>query len=94
LFLYNAAAGAPFRRFSYIDIWNVLIKLFKNVFENKLVDSGNLGAFYKYVNKKLNGSNGIAPLCGVDGNLAVTDYDKAALLNNYFCSVFTADNGI
>jgi hypothetical protein len=70
------------------------IRQFEANFENKLVDSGNLGAFYKYVNKKLNGSNGIAPLCGVDGNLAVTDSDKAALLNNYFCSVFTADNGI
>jgi hypothetical protein len=44
--------------------------------------------------KKLSGSNGIAPLRSVDGNLAVTDSVNAALLNNYFCSVFTTDNGI
>ena len=65
----------------------------QNYFENNLVDGGNLGAFYKYVNKKLNGSNGIAPLRYPDGKLATTDFDKAALLNSYFCSVFTVDDG-
>ena len=30
----------------------------------------------------------------MDGNLITTDTDKAALLNSYFCSVFTADDGI
>ena len=70
------------------------LKHFQYDFENELVDSDNLGMFYKYVNKKLNGSNGVAPLRDADGNLAVTDYDKATVLNNQFCSVFTADNGI
>jgi len=30
--------------------------------EEKLVENGNLGSFYKYVNKNINGSSGIAPL--------------------------------
>lgn len=30
--------------------------------ESDLISRGNTGAFYKYVNKKLNCSNGIAPL--------------------------------
>jgi hypothetical protein len=70
------------------------LKHFQNQFENNLVDCGNLGAFDKYVNKKLNGSNGIAPLRNFDGNLVTNDSKRAALLNNYFCSVFTVDDGI
>jgi len=37
--------------------------------ENQLCDSANLGSFYKYVNKKLNGSNGIAPLTNMSGEI-------------------------
>jgi hypothetical protein len=70
------------------------LKCYQSQYENKLVDNGSLGAFYKYVNCKLNGFNGIAPFKDVDGNLVITDSGKASLLNNYFCSVFTTDNGI
>jgi len=50
--------------------------------------------FYKYVNNKLNCSNGIAPLRGQDGSMVFDDTRKATLLNEYFSSVFTKDNGI
>ena len=70
------------------------LKHFQCQFENELVNSDNLGMFYKYVNKKLNGSNGVAPRRDADGNLVATDCDKAAVLNNQFCSVFTVDDGI
>jgi len=53
-----------------------------------------LGAFYKYINKKLNGSNGIAPLKDKNGTLMTDNHSKAELLNEYFSSVFTCDNGI
>jgi len=53
-----------------------------------------LASFTKYVKNKLNGSNGIAPLKNNVGKLVHTDTDKAELLNNYFSSVFTIDNGI
>ena len=66
---------------------------FRNHFEENLVNNGNLGAFYKYVNNKLNGSNGIAPLQNKGGDLITSNADKAALLNSYFSSVFTVDNG-
>ena len=59
--------------------------------ENRLCENENLGAFYKYVNKKL---NGIAPLKGKNGTLVSDDSSKAKLLNDYFCSIFTQDNGI
>ena len=53
-----------------------------------------MGAFFKYINKKLNGSNGIAPLKDKDGVLLTDSHSKAELLNEYFSSVFTCDNGI
>ena len=69
---------------------------FRNHVENNLVESGNLSAFYKYVNNELNGSNGVAPLRDQAGNLTTsnTAKPKAALINDYFCSVFTVDDGI
>ena len=70
------------------------LKCYQSQYENQLVENGNLGAFYKYVNCKLNGSNGISPFKDEDGNLVISDSGKASLLNNSFCSVFTTDNGI
>jgi hypothetical protein len=67
---------------------------FQNHVENNLVESGNLGAFYKYVNNKLNGSNGVAPLRDKSGNLITSNAAKAALINDYFCNVFTVDDGV
>ena len=43
---------------------------------------------------KLNGFNGIAPLRDSDGKLVYADDRKAALLNEYFSSIYTEDNGI
>jgi len=62
--------------------------------EKSLISDGRIGSFYKYVNKKLNGSNGIAPLKVNGGPLIQSDGDKATLLNDYFSSVFTQDNGV
>jgi hypothetical protein len=46
------------------------------------------------VNSRLNGSNGIAPLQDKHGNLVTSIADKAVLINDYFSSVFTVDNGV
>jgi len=53
--------------------------------EENLVSDGKVGNFYKYVNKKLNGSSGIAPLKGSDGQLVYSDADKATVLNKLSC---------
>ena len=54
--------------------------------ENNLVADGRLGKFYKYVNNKLNGSNGIGPLKSPSGEMLYSDCDKAVLLNDYLSS--------
>jgi len=63
-------------------------------YENHLVDQGNVGSFYRPVNKKLNGSNVIAHLRNSDGNLVYADDRKAALLNEYCSGIYTENNGI
>jgi hypothetical protein len=70
------------------------VKEYKISIENKLVENGKLGSFYKYVNKKLNGSNGTAPLRDENSHLHTANDIKAELLNKYFSSVFTTDNGV
>ena len=61
--------------------------------EQRILDANNLGAFYRFVNKKLSSKSGIAPLMNVNGDLIFSDTDKAELLNQYFTSVFTVDDG-
>ena len=61
--------------------------------EEKILNSNNFGAFYKFVNKKLTSSSGVAPLINSEGILISADIDKANLLNKYFESVFIQDDG-
>jgi hypothetical protein len=62
--------------------------------EEKIIKANNLGAFYRYINNKLSHGNGIAPLFDTNGNLITSEIEKANLLNDYFKSVFTIDNGL
>jgi hypothetical protein len=62
--------------------------------EMKLVDSDNLGSFYRYVNKKLSCCCGVGCLERPDGTLSSDSKEKAELLNNFFASVFTVDDGL
>ena len=52
--------------------------------EEKILRSNNLGAFFKFVNKKLSSKSGIAPLSTPSGQTTTSDLDKAEILNEYF----------
>ena len=62
--------------------------------EKKILDANNVGSSYKYVNSKLKCHSGVGTLIDSNGNDVVDDRRKANLLNDYFCSVGTIDNGI
>ena len=61
--------------------------------ENKIIDCNDIGAFYKFVNSKSCCRSGVGTLKGPDGKVAVSDQEKADLLNSYFGSVCTVDDG-
>lgn len=62
--------------------------------ENDLIEKGNLGSFYRYVNKKLVFKSGVGVLKDNDGVFIYDDETKAKLLNEFYSSVFVSDNNI
>jgi len=61
--------------------------------EVRVANKANIGSFYRCVNKRLTSSSGVGPLRSPTGALTTDDCDKATLLNDYFGSVFTNDDG-
>ena len=61
--------------------------------EQKIVDSNNTGGFYRFVNSKLSCKRGIGALKKDNGDIGLTDVERANLLNDYFASVTVKDNG-
>ena len=62
--------------------------------ENALIDQGNLGSFYRYVNSKLVFKSGVGVLKDDNGVFIYDDQAKAKLLNDFYSSVFVSDNNI
>ena len=61
--------------------------------ETEIISSRNLGLFYKHINKSLSTRSGVGALKDSCGSLLTDDHKKAELLNDFFCSVGTIDNG-
>src|SRR5437899_5667911 len=73
------------------------MKFFKNdlSIERKIIEGGSSKEFFSYVKKKTTYREPIPPLMKASGgSYEHTDSEKASILNNYFCSVFTKDNTI
>ena len=62
--------------------------------EKEIIQSGNLGKFFRYSNNKFNHKPSIGPLQDEHGFKIINPQDKAALLSNYFQTQFTTDNGV
>jgi len=60
--------------------------------EKQIVDTGNTGAFYNYINRKLCRQQSIGILEN-NGQYVTSDVGKAELLNSYFSSVNVQDDG-
>ena len=62
--------------------------------EKNVIDAGNSGEFFKYVNAKLGRSHTVGILKDCHGANVVTDEGKANLLNSFFSSVNIHDNNV
>ncbi len=61
--------------------------------ENKILESKDPNALYKYIRKKRCNDNGVGPLKQDDGSVETDEIKKASLLNTCFAKNFTRDNG-
>jgi len=77
-----------------VQICKDLVHSYEKDCELRILEANNIGAFYRFVNKRLRNKTGISPLHDSSGHLITDDAIKADLLNNYFASVSTTDNGI
>jgi len=71
----------------------IAIRQYEVQIERDIISSNNLGQFYKYINGKLTCHSGIGTLLNSAGDVVTNDEDKANLLNDYFSSVWTNDDG-
>jgi hypothetical protein len=62
--------------------------------EQRCLRSNNFGSFYKFVNSRLSCKSGVGAIRANNGETVTNDKKKAEMLNDYFCSVGTQDNGI
>jgi len=76
----DSGLKAKYRKLS--DDCREAIKKHEIYVESKVIDSNNIGSFYKHVNKKLSNRSNIGALTTTNGDTASTDLDKAILL---FC---------
>ena len=72
--------------------WRQELKCFDRQVESNIIDSNNLGNFYRYANKRLTYRRDLGVLNSTDGTAVVDDKEKATLFNNYFASVGVVDN--
>ena len=62
--------------------------------EQEILKTNNISSFWNYVKNNLTYKSDIPGLLNANGELINDSTEKAELLNNYFTSVFTQDDGI
>ena len=67
---------------------------FNTAKENEVINSGNIGSFYSYVNSKLVTKSGVGALKNSSGQLVHDDEEKASVLNECYSNIFTKDDGV
>jgi len=71
----------------------VLIRNYQIKKERQVIAANNAGAFYKFSNKRLSCKSGVGALRDANGNLVTDDRQRADMLNSFFVSVGSCDDG-
>ena len=77
-----------------VEAWRLQTRERDKQTEMRVIESNNLGTFYKYVNMRISYRSGIGALTDNFGDVITDDVRKANMFNDYFESVGTVDNDI
>jgi len=77
-----------------VNDWRQALQSHKLTQERHVIESNNLGAFYRHINSRLSHRASLGPLYSSNGLLLTDDVDKAELFNTYFATVSSVNNGI
>ena len=61
--------------------------------EQRVIERDNASSFFRFVNSKLSCKRGLGALTSESGDVMTDDLERANLLNAYFTSMCTDDNG-
>jgi len=87
----NDVLCARYKQLAYE--YKAAVRNYESKREIELIDSRNVGTFYKYVNKRLHNSNASSVLED-SGSFVAVDHEKAEVFNSYFNSVNVDDDGL
>jgi len=73
--------------------WRRLVRKRQIVAEEQVIASNNLGAFYRFVNRRLSNRSNIGVIIDDTGQILTDCLDKANAFNKYFASIGISDNG-
>jgi len=88
----NPAIRAQYKEIA--NEWGWQVRNCEKQSEMRIIESDNLGSFYRYVNKRISYRTDIAALTNNAGGVIVDNVQKADMFNEYFASVGTIDNNI
>jgi len=74
--------------------WRQLINSSYASGEVKIIDANSLGAFYRFVNKRIGNRSSTGVIVDSNSRFVTDSVEKANLFNSYFSSVCVTDNGI
>ena len=87
---YDSRAHANYR--ACVQQWRRLVKQQQASTEEHIIEANNLGAFYKFVNKRISNKSKISVVESPAGVTLTADLDIANAFNDYFASVGVASN--
>ena len=73
--------------------WRALLRASEIAHEQRVIEAQDLGAFYRFVNKRISNRSCVGAIANPDGTILTNNCDRANAFNAYFSSVNVADNG-
>jgi len=92
LFPCNTEYRSKYRH--HVFEWRKLVRQRDKDVEERIVESNNLGAFYRYINKRIVNRSDIGAITNDTGRVLIEEDEKANAFNDYFSSVRVKDDNI